>query len=61
LLLRMTEPHQPLAPWRSRLVPAIEQRMAAHVRGAQRGAARLLVEKPKAFRRRLNVMWETGE
>jgi CHAD domain-containing protein len=60
LLLRLTQAHQPLAPWRSRLAPAIEARMAEHVRSARRGALRLLVDKPKAFRRRLNVMWETG-
>jgi len=60
LLVRLTEPHQPLAPWRSRLLPAIERRKAAHVRAARRLAQRLLVEKPKAFRRRLDVMWETG-
>jgi CHAD domain-containing protein len=60
LLLRLTQAHQPLAPWRSRLAPAIEARMSEHVRSARRGAQRLLVEKPKAFRRRLNVMWENG-
>jgi len=60
LLLRMTEPHQPLAPWRSRLTPAIDARKAEHVRASCRIAQRLLVEKPKAFRRRLEVMWEAG-
>jgi CHAD domain-containing protein len=61
LLARLTEPHQPLAPWRSRLTPAIAQRMKDHVAGSRRIAARLFVEKPGAFRRRLNVMWETGD
>jgi CHAD domain-containing protein len=60
LLARLTEPHQPLAPWRSRLAPAIAQRRADHVRAARRIATRLLVEKPRAFRRRLEAMWETG-
>jgi CHAD domain-containing protein len=60
LLLRLTEPHQPLAPWRSRLTPAIGTRMAEYVLSARRGAQRLLVEKPRAFQRRLEVMWETG-
>src|SRR5436190_8995363 len=58
LLLRMTQPHQPLAHWRSRLTPAIEARIAEHVRAARRIAMRLLVEKPRAFRRRLEAMWE---
>jgi CHAD domain-containing protein len=60
LLTRMTEPHQPLAPWRSRLRPAVDGRGADHVRAARRIAQRLFVEKPKAFRRRLEVMWDTG-
>jgi len=60
VLARLTEPHQSLARWRSRLVPAIDKRKAEHVRGARRGATRLLLEKPEAFRRRLEVMWETG-
>jgi CHAD domain-containing protein len=60
-LERLIEPRQPLAPWRSRLLPVIAQRKAAHVRAARRLAQRLLVEKPKAFRRRLDVMWETGK
>jgi CHAD domain-containing protein len=59
-LERLTEPHQPLAHWRARLRPAIDERKSAHVRAARRIARRLLVEKPKAFRRRLDVMWETG-
>src|SRR5262245_39869019 len=55
----LTAPHQPLAHWRSRLAPAIAARKAAHVAAASRLAARLLVEKPNAFRRRLDVIWET--
>jgi CHAD domain-containing protein len=57
-LVRLTEPRQPLAPWRSRLRPAIDKRKAEHVRAARRIAQRLLVEKPRAFRRRLDAMWE---
>ena len=59
-LARLAEPHQPLAHWRARLWPAIEARKTAHVRAARQIARRLLVEKPKAFRRRLDVMWETA-
>ena len=61
LLTRLMEPHQPLAPWRSRLTPAIAQRMRDHVAAARRIASRLLVEKPGAFRRRLDVIWEMGD
>jgi CHAD domain-containing protein len=61
VLARLTEPHQPLAPWRSRLVPAITARMADHVAAARRTASRLFVEKPGAFRRRLDIMWEMGD
>jgi CHAD domain-containing protein len=61
LLTRLTQPHQPLAPWRSRLAPAIAQRMKDHVAAARRIASRLFVEKPGAFRRRLDVIWEMGD
>jgi CHAD domain-containing protein len=59
VLMRMTEPGQPLARWRARLAPAIDRRAAKHVRAASRIARRLFVDKPKAFRRRLEAMWET--
>jgi CHAD domain-containing protein len=56
----LTGPHQPLARWRARLAPFIAQRRASHVKAASRLARRLFVEKPGSFRRRLEVMWETG-
>jgi len=49
----LTAPHQPLARWRSRLAPAIAERRAAHVAAAERIAARLFLDRPKAVRRRL--------
>ena len=61
LLTRLMQPHQPLAPWRSRLTPAVAQRMKDHVAAARRIASRLFVEKPGAFRRRLDVIWEMGD
>jgi CHAD domain-containing protein len=61
LLMKLMEPHQPLAPWRSRLTGAIAQRMKDHVAAARRIASRLFVEKPGAFRRRLDVIWEMGD
>jgi CHAD domain-containing protein len=56
-----TRPHAPLAPWRSRLTPLILARQAAHAKSAQRIAGRLLAERPKAFRRRLEALWERGK
>jgi CHAD domain-containing protein len=60
VLARLTDAHQPLAHWRSRMAPAIAERQAVHVAAARRIATRLLVEKPNAFRRRLEAMWDTG-
>jgi CHAD domain-containing protein len=57
VLRRLTEPHQPLARWRSRLAPLIAERQAAHVATARRLAGRLFAEKPKAFRQRLASLW----
>jgi len=60
VLAKLTAPHQPLAPWRSRLAPLIAGRQAAHVAASARIAGRLFAEKPKAFRRRLLALWESG-
>jgi len=60
VLQTLTEPHQPLAHWRARLAPAIQGRRRSHVAASRRIATRLFVDKPGAFRRRLNVMWDTG-
>jgi len=59
VLAGLTAPHQPLAAWRSRLTTAIAQRKAHHVRVASHIAKRMFVEKPKGFRRRLEVIWKT--
>jgi CHAD domain-containing protein len=57
VLAVFTAPHQPLAPWRSRLAPLIEKRRRAHLKTAQRLSGRLFAEKPKAFRRRIAALW----
>ncbi|MDP2411401.1 MAG: CHAD domain-containing protein [Pseudolabrys sp.] len=57
MLVNYTGPHQPLAPWRSRLIPVIETRRAAHLKTAARVAGRLFAEKPKAFRTRIAALW----
>lgn len=57
VLTQFTAPHQPLAPWRSRLAPVVEARHAAHIKNAARLAGRLFAEKPKAFHRRISALW----
>ena len=57
VLMSLTAPHQPLAPWRSRLTPVIDARRQAHLKAAERLAGRLFAEKPKAFRRRIAALW----
>jgi CHAD domain-containing protein len=61
LLDRLTAPHQPLARWRSRLVPMIAARQAKRARSAARQSARLFAETPKAFRRRLHALWHADQ
>ena len=60
VLQGFTIPHAPLALWRSRLTPLIRARQATHAKAAQRIAGRLLAERPKAFRRRIEALWEQG-
>lgn len=60
VLQGFTRPHAPLAPWRSRLTPLILARRATHAKAAQRIGRRLLAERPKAFRRRIQALWESG-
>ena len=47
-----------LARWRSRLQSVISQRQAQHVNTARRLAGRLFAERPKAFKHRLEAMWD---
>lgn len=61
VLGNFTAPHQPLAPWRSRLAPAIAARRAAHLKTAARLAGRLFAEKPKAFRKRIAALWSARQ
>ena len=60
LLIRLAEPHQPLAPWRSRLSPLIAQSQAEHVAVGARMATRMFAESPKAFRKRLKALWDAS-
>jgi CHAD domain-containing protein len=61
VLTNLAGPHQPLAPWRSRLAPLIVARRAAHLKTASRLAGRLFAEKPKAFRRRIAALWSVRQ
>lgn len=58
VLTELTHPHQPLAPWRSKLLPLIAHQQAACLKPASRLAARLFAESPKAFRRRIEALWD---
>ena len=58
VLLRLTEPHQMLAHWRSRLTPACTERSADLAQRAARIGQRLFAERPKAFRQRIEALWE---
>ena len=58
VLERLTGPHQPLAHWRSRLLPPCAEQRAALSKRAERIARRLFAERPKAFRQRLEALWE---
>lgn len=61
MLTNFTAPHQPLAPWRSRLAPVVEARRNAHLKTAERLAGRLFAEKPKAFHRRIAALWSAKQ
>jgi CHAD domain-containing protein len=61
LLQGLSGPHQPLAPWRSRLTPAIAHRQAEHLAVSTRLAGRIFAERPRDFRRRLQALWRDGE
>jgi CHAD domain-containing protein len=60
ILKHLTGPHQTLAHWRSRLTPACAERTTELAHRAARIAVRLFAEKPKAFRHRLEALWEHG-
>jgi CHAD domain-containing protein len=60
VLEALTRPGEPLAYWHARLGAPITARKRRHVAAAKKIAARMFVDKPSAFRRRLMVMWKTG-
>lgn len=58
VLVGLTVPHAPLAPWRSRLLPLIAARQTAHRIAARAIAGRVFAEKPKAFRSRIEALFK---
>ena len=61
VLAGLTGARQPLAPWRARIIPLIEARKSAHAQAAARLTGRLFAERPKAFRRRLEALWQAAQ
>ncbi len=59
VLAALMAPHRLLARWRSRLAPLVAARQEAHAAAAAKLAGRLFAERPKAFRRRLEALWES--
>ncbi len=60
VLRRLTGLHQPLAHWRSKLTPAANERSHELAQRAARITVRLFAEKPKAFRHRLEMLWDSA-
>lgn len=58
VLKALSVAHGPLAQWRDALLAPIAARQGDHVREAARLAGRLFAERPKAFRRRIEALWE---
>ena len=56
VLGRLIQPNQPLAHWRSRLTPQIENRRRFHLERAGSLASRVFAESPRAFRKRIKAM-----
>jgi CHAD domain-containing protein len=59
-LRALAGPLQPLARFRSKLVPPVERRQEVHLAKAAKLAARIFADKPKSFRARLDTLWNSG-
>lgn len=55
-LRALTQPKQPLAHWRSRLTPPIENRRRFHLGRARSLAGRVFAESPRSFRKRIEAL-----
>lgn len=58
VLGKLIEPKGLLARWRARLSPVIAARQRDHIEAAMRQAGRLFAEKPRAFRERIEALWD---
>lgn len=58
VLTEKAGPHQVLAPWRSKLAPLVANRQNEHAQAARKMASRIFAEPPKAFRRRIEALWD---
>ena len=56
VLGRLMQPKQPLAHWRSRLTPQIENRRGFHLDRAGSLASRVFAESPRSFRKRIKAL-----
>lgn len=53
---RLIQPKQPLAHWRSRLTPRIDNRQQFHLGRARSLAGRVFAESPRSFRKRIEAL-----
>lgn len=53
---RLIQPKQPLAHWRSRLTPRIDNRQQFHLGRARSLAGRVFAESPRSFRKRIKAL-----
>lgn len=60
ILSELTQPKQPLAHWRSRLIPLIENRRRFHLTRARMLASRMFAESPRSFQKRIDAMWKAA-
>jgi CHAD domain-containing protein len=56
LLVRLSQPGQPLAPWRTRLQNDVKKRQREHLEAAERSAARFFDASPKSFGKRIEAL-----
>lgn len=55
-LSTLTQPRQPLARWRSRLTPPIDNRQRFHLGRARSLSGRVFAESPRSFRKRIKAL-----
>lgn len=61
VLTTMVQPRQELSRWRRHIAPRAAMRRMEHRRRAERIAARIFAESPRAFRKRLIALWQATQ